>query len=133
MVSPMPAPYPISLEVDPTLRDRNRMTCAFRIVLALPILRGPGRDRRTRTRWPAAAAHEPSAPPEDLLVVAPALMILFRQKYPLVVRLERRRCCGSRNRVGAAYLLLLRDEVPVDRRGAGRCTSTSRTPMPAPT
>jgi hypothetical protein len=43
--SPPPAGYPVTLEVEPQLTDRNRLTVAFRIILAIPhllLVGGPG-------------------------------------------------------------------------------------------
>ena len=40
-----PAPYPVTYDVEPQLKDRNRLTVAFRIILAIPhaiLIGGPG-------------------------------------------------------------------------------------------
>jgi hypothetical protein len=42
---PMPAGYPIEYDVEPQLRERNRLTVGFRIILAIPhaiLVGGPG-------------------------------------------------------------------------------------------
>ncbi len=110
-MQPTSAPYPVTLEIEYPDRELNRVTTAFRIFVAIPILVvlasvgggslvvGAGRNRAT-----IAAAG-------GLLFVAPLLLILFREKYPrwwfdwnvALLRFE--------NRV-VAFLLLLRDEYP---------------------
>ena len=102
-------PYPVTFTVDPTDQPRNRVTCAFRIILVIPMfilvaLLARGTIAFGNNSSTASAAG-------GLLVAAPGLMILFRQKYPrwwfdwnvALWRLQ--------NRVGA-YVLLLRDEYP---------------------
>lgn len=40
-----PSPYPVTYGIEPQLTDRNRATCAFRIILAIPhllLVGGPG-------------------------------------------------------------------------------------------
>jgi hypothetical protein len=101
--------YAVRLEVDYPDRKLNRVTTAFRIFVAVPILVvlavvsggsiGAGRN------------HGGMAMAGGLLVLGPLLMILFRQKYPRWwfdwnVAMSR-----FINRV-SAYLLLLRDEYP---------------------
>jgi hypothetical protein len=101
--------YAVRLEVDYPDRKLNRLTTAFRIFVAVPILVvlavvsggsiGAGRN------------HGGMAMAGGLLVLGPLLMILFRQKYPRWwfdwnVAMSR-----FINRV-SAYLLLLRDEYP---------------------
>ncbi len=101
--------YAVRLSVDYPDRKLNRLTTAFRIFVAVPILVvlavvsggsiGAGRN------------HGGMAMAGGLLVLGPLLMILFRQKYPRWwfdwnVAMSR-----FINRV-SAYLLLLRDEYP---------------------
>jgi Domain of unknown function (DUF4389) len=108
-VQPISSPYAVRLDIDYPDRDLNRVTTAFRIFVAIPILivlatvsggslgGGPNRGGLAMAG--------------GLLVAAPLLMILFRQKYPrwwfdwdvALLRFV--------NRVGA-FLLLLRDEYP---------------------
>jgi hypothetical protein len=111
MAAPISAPYPISLEVEPALRDRNRMTCAFRIVLALPILAVAGAVGGGTIAVAGSNGTRTISAAGGLLVVAPALMILFRQKYPRWWFDWNAALLRFQNRVGA-YLLLLRDEYP---------------------
>ena len=45
MSTEAPAPYPVTYDVEPQLTDRNRVTCAFRLILAIPhtlLVGGPG-------------------------------------------------------------------------------------------
>jgi hypothetical protein len=101
--------YAVRLSVDYPDRKLNRLTTAFRIFVAIPVLVvvavvsggsiGAGRN------------HGGTAMAGGLLVLGPLLMILFRQKYPRWwfdwnVAISR-----FINRV-SAYLLLLRDEYP---------------------
>jgi hypothetical protein len=109
--------YPVQFSVDYPDRELDRLTTAFRIFTAIPIaivlalisaggVGGPGGwDGEGRGFFLAFGSGG------GLLVLAPLVMILFRQKYPRwwfdwnlnLVRFE--------NRV-AAYLFLLRDEYP---------------------
>ncbi|TMG05986.1 MAG: DUF4389 domain-containing protein [Chloroflexi bacterium] len=109
--------YPVQFSVDYPDRELDRLTTAFRIFTAIPIaivlalisaggVGGPGgwggEGRGFFLSFGAGGG---------LLVLAPLVMILFRQKYPRwwfdwnlnLIRFE--------NRV-AAYLFLLRDEYP---------------------
>ncbi len=106
----MPAAFPISFDVEVDADARNRVTCAFRLILALPILAvaaavGGGTY--------AAAGRESASfsAAGGLLVAGPALLILFRQKYPRWWFDWNCALLQFQNRVGA-YLLLLRDEYP---------------------
>jgi len=109
--------YPVQFSVDYPDRELDRLSTAFRIFTAIPIAivlalisaggaGGPGGwDGEGRGFFFAFGAGG------GVLVVAPLVMILFRQKYPRwwfdwnlnVIRFE--------NRV-ASYLFLLRDEYP---------------------
>ncbi len=108
-MEPISSPYAVRLDIDYPDRDLNRVTTAFRIFVAIPILivlaavsGGSVGGGPNRSGFAMAGG---------LLVIAPLLMILFRQKYPrwwfdwdvALLRFV--------NRVGA-FLLLLRDEYP---------------------
>ena len=102
--------YPISFSVDVAENDRNRATVAFRLVLAIPIVLlaasiGGGEITRSGQSGTAASAAG------GLLVAGPALMILFREKYPRWWFDWNAAFLSFGNRV-AVYLLLLRDEYP---------------------
>ena len=103
------ADYPVRFGVDAPEAALNRVTTAFRIVVAIPILivlglvSGGSLSANGRSQGLAAAG--------GLLFLAPLVMILFRHKYPKWwfdwnVALWR-----FGNRV-AVYMLLLRDEYP---------------------
>ncbi len=105
----MANPYPVSLTVDVADQPRNRVTCAFRPVLAVPILVvasaiGGGSMSGANGRVTMSSAG-------GLLVLGPVLMILFRQKYPRWWFDWNYALLRFVNRV-AVYLLLLRDEYP---------------------
>jgi len=101
--------YPVQFSVDYPDRPLNRVTTAFRIFVIIPIaivlgaVSGGG-WRWSSTEWQGAGAG-------GLLVLAPLLMILFRQKYPrwwFDWNLELQRFA---NRVGI-YLALMDDRYP---------------------
>jgi hypothetical protein len=101
-------PYAVQLDVDYPDRELNRVTTAFRIVVAVPIIIVLGAVGGATLGFGVRAS---SAAAGGLVFLAPLIMILFRQKYPrwwfdwnlMLLRFE--------NRV-AAYLLLLGDEYP---------------------
>src|SRR5437764_13973518 len=73
--------YPVQYSVDYPDRDLNRLSSAFRIFAAIPILivvgaveRWGGDYSNDHWGWGASTA--------GVLLLAPLLMILFRQKYP---------------------------------------------------
>ena len=112
--TPLTGPaYPVQFSIDYPDRELNRVTTAFRIIVAIPIAivlatvtGGPNFGWIDRD-----AAYPVIVGGGGILFIPPLLMILFRQKYPRwwfdwnlnLVRFE--------NRV-LAYLFLLRDEYP---------------------
>jgi hypothetical protein len=100
--------YPIEFDVDYPDRELNRVTTFFRIFVAIPIaivlLTVSGGGNFGNNRGVAIAAG-------GLLVIAPLLMIVFRQKYPRWWFDWNLALLRFHNRVGA-FLLLLRDEYP---------------------
>jgi hypothetical protein len=108
-MEPTSPEYAVRLAIDYPDRDLNRLTTAFRILVAIPILillstvsggsagAGPGRGG-------VAFAG-------GLLFFAPLLMIVFRQKYPRWWFDWNLALLRFINRVGA-YLLLLDDRYP---------------------
>jgi hypothetical protein len=101
--------YPVHFSVDYPDRALNRVTTAFRIIVIIPIaivlgaVSGGG--------WHSSAGGWSGAGAGGLLVLAPLLMILFRQKYPrwwFDWNLELQR---FGNRVGI-YLALMDDRYP---------------------
>ncbi len=78
----VPASYPVQFSVDYPDRPLNRLTTAFRIFAAIPILivlstvAGGGGQSSQRASSTAIVVGG------GLVVIGPLLMILFRQKYP---------------------------------------------------
>jgi len=101
--------YPVHFSVDYPDRALNRVTTAFRIIVIIPIaivlgaVSGGG--------WHSSTGGWAGAGAGGLLVLAPLLMILFRQKYPrwwFDWNLELQRFA---NRVGI-FLALMDDRYP---------------------
>jgi hypothetical protein len=109
--------YPVQFSVDYPDRELNRLTTAFRILTIIPIaivlglISGGGAgdpggwDGDGRGFWLTFGGGG------GLLVLAPLVMILFRQKYPRWWFDWNLELLRFTNRVGA-YLALLRDEYP---------------------
>jgi hypothetical protein len=102
--------YPVHFSVDYPDRALNRVTTAFRIIVIIPIaivlgaVSGGGGWHSSTGGWAGSGAG-------GLLVLAPLLMILFRQKYPrwwFDWNLELQRFA---NRVGI-FLALMDDRYP---------------------
>jgi hypothetical protein len=108
-MQPTNPPYAVRFAVDYPDRELNRLTSAFRIFVAVPILLvaaavGGGMIGTGRYGRGYALAG-------GVLVIAPLLLILFRQKYPRWWFDWNVALLRFSNRVWA-YLLLLRDEYP---------------------
>jgi hypothetical protein len=108
-MQPTAAGYPVNLNVDFPDRDLNRLTTFFRIFVAIPILLilatvNGGSIGFGSSRGGLVAAG-------GLLVIAPLLMIVFREKYPRWWFDWNFALLGFHNRI-VAFLLLLRDEYP---------------------
>jgi Domain of unknown function (DUF4389) len=103
--------YPVQFSVDYPDRPLNRLTTAFRLFVALPILVVVGTvsggwqttNENGTTRTIAAAG--------GLLFFGPLLMILFRQKYPRWWFDWNLALLRFSNRVGT-YMALLEDRYP---------------------
>ena len=106
------ATYPVQFSVDYPDRSLNRLTTAFRIFVAIPILIVLGSVSGGTWQWSSARGTTVvAAGAGGLLFLGPLLMILFRQKYPrwwFDWNLELQRFT---NRV-LAYLLLMDDRYP---------------------
>jgi hypothetical protein len=89
------APYPVQFSIAYPDRDLNRLTTAFRLIVALPIL--------------IVAAAVSSA--RSVLVLPPLLMIVFRQKYPRWWYDWNLELLRFENRI-AAYMALMDDHYP---------------------
>jgi hypothetical protein len=106
------APYPVQFSVDYPDRPLNRLTTAFRILVAIPILIVLGSvSGSTWLRVSSSTTTFALSGAGGLLFFGPLLMVLFRQKYPrwwFDWNLELQRFT---NRVGI-YLALMDDRYP---------------------
>jgi hypothetical protein len=104
--------YPVEFSVEYPDRELNRLTTAFRLIVAIPILIVAA----------SIGGHEGSAAAGEhgwriaggtagLLFLAPLLMIVFRQKYPRWWFDWNRELMRFSNRI-AAYLALMDDRYP---------------------
>lgn len=102
--------YPVQFSVDYPERDLNRLTTAFRIIVAIPImiligaLSSAGWDSDSGSDGLLIAGG-------SLLSIPTLLMIVFRQKYPRWWFDFNLQVSRFANRV-VAYLALMRDEYP---------------------
>jgi hypothetical protein len=104
--------YPVQFSVAYPDRDLNRLTTAFRLIVAIPILivaASLGGDEASY----AAGEHgwRVAGGTGGLLFLAPLLMILFRQKYPRWWFDWNRELLRFSNRIGV-YLALMDDRYP---------------------
>jgi hypothetical protein len=104
--------YPVELSVDYPERPLDRLTTAFRLIVAIPILVvlglvSGGTWYTTRN----GAGGGGFAAAGGLLVLAPLLLILFRQKYPRWWFNWNLELLRFTNRV-AVYLALMDDRYP---------------------
>lgn len=75
--------YPVQFAVEYPDRDLNRLTTAFRIFVAIPILIVAGTIGGEEAGWRAGGHGEAVVfGTAGLLFLPPLLMIVFRQKYP---------------------------------------------------
>ncbi len=103
--------YPVQLSVDYPDRPLNRLTTAFRIFVAIPILIVLGSVSGSNWQWRSGQTAVMAAGAGGLLFFGPLLLILFRQKYPrwwFDWNLELQR---FGNRV-SAYMALMDDRYP---------------------
>jgi hypothetical protein len=106
-----PETYPVQFSVDYPDRDLNRLTTAFRIFVAVPILVVVGSVSGNSWQWGSGERAVMASSAGGLLFLGPLLLILFRQKYPrwwFDWSLELQR---FGNRV-SAYLALMDDRYP---------------------
>jgi membrane-associated phospholipid phosphatase len=81
--------YPVQFSVDYPDRPLDRLSTAFRIFLVIPIVIVLGAVSGGTWEWSYPnGTTAVAAGAGGLLFFGPLLMILFRQKYPVVVRLE---------------------------------------------
>ncbi len=111
--------YPVRFSVEYPDRDLNRLTTAFRLIVAIPIfilaatLSGEGWGSYGHN-----AGHGAAVGAGGLLFLPPLLMIVFRQKYPRWWYDWNLELLRFLNRVGV-YLALMDDRYPStdDRQG----------------
>jgi hypothetical protein len=109
---PPPPAYPVNLSVEYPDRPLDRLTTAFRIFVAIPIMIVLGAvSGTTWSYYSSSGTVHVVAGAGGLLFLGPLLMILFRQKYPrwwFDWNLELQRFT---NRV-LVYVLLMDDRYP---------------------
>ena len=109
---PPPPAYPVNLSVEYPDRPLDRLTTAFRIFVAIPIMIVLGAvSGTTWSFYSSSGTVHVVAGAGGLLLLGPLLMILFRQKYPrwwFDWNLELQRFT---NRV-LVYVLLMDDRYP---------------------
>jgi len=107
--------YPVQFAVDYPDRPLNRLTSAFRIFTVIPIaivLAALGHSYSSGSYDPNGNSWQSSGgATAGLLVLAPALMIIFREKYPRWWFDFNFQMLSFMNRVGA-YFVLLTDVYP---------------------
>ena len=122
----MPAPYPVEYDVEPQLTDRNRLTVAFRIILAIPhwILVGtPGfaiggggfafwwRDDGPQRFGSAFSGEGLIGIAASVAAIVAWFAILFTRKHPRGIWDFTHYFMRWRTKA-IAYMALLRDEYP---------------------
>ncbi len=104
--------YPVRFSVDYPDRDLDRLSSAFRIVVAIPILVVLGSVSGGEfLRFGRDEASGAAAGAGGLLFFGPLLMIVFRQKYPRWWFDWNLQLTRFSNRVGV-YVLLMDDRYP---------------------
>src|SRR5919109_5369053 len=108
----MPDAYPVRFAVEYPDRQLNRLTTAFRIFVAIPILIVFGSIAGYSEEWGHGAQTTTVAVGgTGLLFLPPLLLIVFRQKYPRWWFEFNREFLRFSNRVGV-YLALMEDRYP---------------------
>jgi hypothetical protein len=109
---PPPPAYPVNLSVEYPDRPLDRLTTAFRIFVAIPIMIVLGAvSGTTWSFYSSSGTVHVVAGAGGLLFLGPLLMILFRQKYPRWWYDWNVNLLAFANRIGA-YCLLLTDVYP---------------------
>jgi Domain of unknown function (DUF4389) len=104
--------YPLQLSVEYPDRDLNRLTTAFRLIVAIPILIVAATVGGDEAGW-GAGSHGTSIAlgTGGVLFLPPLLLIVFRQKYPRWWFDWNRELLRFSNRIGV-YLALMDDRYP---------------------
>jgi hypothetical protein len=105
------APYPVQFSVDYPNRPLHRLSTAFRLLLAIPILIVIGSLVGGASQSSNGRATAIAAGAGGLLFFAPLLMIVFRQKYPRWWFNWNLELFRFSNRVGV-YVALMDDRYP---------------------
>jgi Domain of unknown function (DUF4389) len=105
--------YPVQFSVEYPDRDLNRLTTAFRLFVAIPILIVAGSIGGQEGSYTAGGEQtwRYAGSAGAFLFIAPLLMILFRQKYPRWWFDWNRELLRFSNRIGV-YLALMDDRYP---------------------
>jgi Domain of unknown function (DUF4389) len=103
--------YPVRYSVEYPDRDLNRLTTAFRLIVAIPILVVAGAVGGHEWGGSAGANRGVVAGTGGILFLAPLLMIVVRQKYPRWWYDWNVELLRFTNRVGV-YLALMDDRYP---------------------
>ena len=106
----MPDGYPVQFSVAYPDRALNRLTTAFRIIVAIPIIIVAG-SLGGFTGWGGDETYGFAAGAAGLLFFPPLLMILFRRKYPRWWYDWNLQVMRFSNRV-SVYIALMDDEYP---------------------
>ena len=107
---PVTPAYPVQFSVDYPDRDLNRLTTAFRIIVAIPIFVVAATVSGHEWGW-YGPNREVVAATGGALFLAPLLMIVFRQKYPRWWYDWNLELARFTNRVGV-YVALMDDHYP---------------------
>jgi hypothetical protein len=106
------APYPVQFSVEYPDRQLNRLTTAFRVIVAIPILIVAATVECHTASYGGAEHGETIAiGAGGILILAPLLLIVFRQKYPRWWFDWNLELLRFSNRVGV-YLALMDDRYP---------------------
>ena len=106
-----PALHPVQFAVDYPARALNRVSTAFRLILAIPILIVADAISGGSTDWTSGDTRVTIASAGGLLVLGPLFMIVFRGRYPRWWYDWNVQFLRFAARVGA-YLALLDDRYP---------------------
>jgi hypothetical protein len=105
------AAYPVQLEIDYPDRELNRLTTAFRVFVAIPILIVAAAIGGHQEAYANEHTGAIGAGAGGLLFLGPLLMIVFREKYPRWWFDFNRELMRFSNRI-CAYLALMDDRYP---------------------
>ncbi len=102
-------PYPVQFSVEYPDRDLDRLTTAFRLIVAIPIVIVAGTLGNEWGNYRGGGGYVAAG--GGVLVLGPLLMILFRQKYPRWWYDWNLQLMRFTNRIGV-YIALMDDQYP---------------------